>query len=59
MNLFCEKDMISKENILKIIYKKKLNPFQASAPRLYPMKTSENIWLPDVLVDIEIVEWMK
>ena len=35
------------------------NPFQASAPFLYPLKTSENLWLSDVLLGIEIEQWMK
>ena len=60
MNLFCEKDIISKENMLKINLQKKLfNPFQAIAPLLYPLKISENIWLSNVLVGIEIEQSMK
>ena len=60
MNLSCEKDITSKEHILKINLQKKLfNPFQASAPLLYPLKTSENFWLSDVLVGIEIEQSMK
>ena len=35
------------------------NPFQASAPLLYPLKTSENLWASDVLVGIEIEQWIK
>ena len=46
--------------MLKInLQKKKLfSAFQASAPLLYPLKT-ENFWLSDVLVGIEIGQWMK
>ena len=59
-NLFCEKDITSKEHILEINLQKKLfNPFQASTPLLYPLKTSENFWLSDVLVGMKIEQWMK
>ena len=41
------------------LQKKLLNPFQVSAPLLYPLKTSENLWFSDILVGIEIEQWMK
>ena len=60
MNLFCEKDITSKEHMLKINLQKKLfSPFLATAPLLYPLKTSENLWLSDVLVGIVKERWMK
>ena len=60
MHLFCEKDIISKEHMLKINSQKKMfKPFQASAPLLYPLETSENLWLSDVLVRIEVEQWIK
>ena len=60
MNLFCEKDITLKEHMLKINLQKKLfNRYQVTAPLLYPLKTSENFWLSDALVGIEIEQWMK
>ena len=55
------KNILHQRNIcLRQIYKKKLlNPFQVSAPLLYPLKTSENLWFSDILVGIEIEQWMK
>ena len=52
MNLFLKKDITSKEHMLKEKFTKKkklFNPFQASAPLLHPLKTSENFWLSDAL----------
>ena len=35
------------------------NPFLATALLLYPLKTSENLWLSDVLEGKEKEQWMK
>ena len=46
--------------MLKIYLQKKLfNPFQVTAQLLYPLKTSQNLWRSDVLVGIEIEQWVK
>ena len=61
MNLFWEKDITSKEHMLKINLQKKccLTHFKPVLYFMYPLKTSENLWLSDVLVGIETEQWMK
>ena len=59
MYSFFESD--AKESLLHSFFRRKnsLTRFKLNVPFQYPLKTSENLWLSDVLMDIEIEHWLK
>ena len=61
MHLFCEKYILSKEHMFEVNLQqqKMFKVFQGSALLLHPLKTSKKLWLSDVLLGIEMAQWMK